>query len=380
MIFSNREYIKRMKAINGLIFAAFIAFISLAYTWTEHPNKRIGCTELNGDGCVCHNLDRTPDVKVWVEGPVQLETGQTGIYKMFLAGGPAMAGGSQMAGSHNIAARYGTLALMDTVSILFWGEITQRIPIMFQQVSDTLFWEFAYTAPDSVCIDTIYSTGLSFVLEGLPDTEDYWNFGPKFPVRVVPKIVPVEFTSFSVIAQEDYISLKWTTASETNNRGFEVMRNADYETNSNQWETIGFVEGKGTSAGENSYQFTDIFNPVATAAYRLRQYDFDGSSSYSGVIKLEAGKLATDGFVIKGAYPNPFNPSALVSLQIGKDSDIIVELYSSAGEKVRDIFAGGLTSGIHLLKVNGEGLSSGVYLLSVRNSESAAVYKMILTK
>lgn len=380
MIFSDRKLRKRFRAINGLIFGAFVAFISFAYTWTNHPNKRIGCTELNGDGCVCHNLERTEEVKVWVQGPLQLETGETGIYKMFLAGGPAMAGGERMAGAYNVAARYGSLAIMDTVSILFWGEITQRIPIMFSQVTDTLFWEFSYTAPDSACTDTIYSTGLSFILEGLPDTHDYWNFGPKFPVKIVPKAVPVELTSFSVSGHGGFISLQWTTASETNNRGFEVMRNSTYESNPDRWETVGFIAGNGTTADKNSYEFTDVFSPINSVAYRLKQIDFDGSFTYSALIKFESGSLTENGFEIKGAYPNPFNPSAVVSLQIGRESEIRAELYSYSGEKVRDIFEGNLSGGNHLLKVNGEGLSSGMYLLRVSNRETFAVYKLILAK
>lgn len=374
------RYRKRFRAINGLIFGLFVAFISFAYTWTNHPNKRIGCTELNGDGCVCHNLDRTTDVKVWVQGPLQLETGETGIYKMFLAGGPAMAGGERMAGAYNIAARYGTLAIMDTVSVLFWGEITQRIPLMFNQVTDTLFWEFAYTAPDSACMDTIYSTGLSFILEGLPDTDDYWNFGPKFPVRIVPKAVPVELTSFSVSTQQGYNLLQWTTSSEMNNQGFEIMRNSDYGSDTDNWETVGFVAGKGTSTEQNSYEFTDNHPAPINAAYKLKQIDLDGSYNFSGVIVAEAGSINEYGFFIKGAYPNPFNPSAIVSLQIGKDSEIKAELYAFTGEKVRDIFEGNLPSGNHLLKVDGEGLPSGMYLLRVANNQSAAVYKMILAK
>ncbi|MBV6514087.1 MAG: hypothetical protein FMNOHCHN_03677 [Ignavibacteriaceae bacterium] len=377
---TDQRYRKRFRAINGLIFSLFVAFISFAYTWTNHPNKRIGCTELNGDGCVCHNLDRTTDVKVWVQGPLQLETGETGIYKMFLAGGPAMAGGERMAGAYNIAARYGTLAIMDTVSVLFWGEITQRIPLMFNQVTDTLFWEFAYTAPDSACMDTIYSTGLSFILEGLPDTDDYWNFGPKFPVRIVPKAVPVELTSFSVSTQQGYNLLQWTTSSEMNNQGFEIMRNSDYGSDADNWETVGFVAGKGTSTEQNSYEFTDNHPAPINAAYKLKQIDLDGSYNFSGVIVAEAGSINENGFFIKGAYPNPFNPSAIVSLQIGKDSEIKAELYSFTGEKVRDIFEGNLPSGNHLLKVDGEGLPSGMYLLRVANNQSAAVYKMILAK
>jgi len=67
----------------------------------------IGCTELNGMGCVCHTLERDYSVHVWVEGPESLYVGQTGIYKMFMAGGPAEGGGYKVWG------RFGEMDFVD---------------------------------------------------------------------------------------------------------------------------------------------------------------------------------------------------------------------------------------------------------------------------
>ncbi|MDZ7622910.1 MAG: hypothetical protein U5J96_00460 [Ignavibacteriaceae bacterium] len=55
--------------------------------------------------------------------------------------------------------------------------------------------------------------------------------------------VPVELISFTGEQAESSILLNWSTASELNNLGFEVERKTENE----EWRTIGFVEGKGTT-------------------------------------------------------------------------------------------------------------------------------------
>ncbi|MDB5195776.1 MAG: hypothetical protein JWP88_146, partial [Flaviaesturariibacter sp.] len=59
-------------------------------------------------------------------------------------------------------------------------------------------------------------------------------------------ILPVTFTSFTAVKSGAGVSLKWTTASESNNRGFNVQR---LQGNGN-WQTLGFVSSQ--AAGGNS--------------------------------------------------------------------------------------------------------------------------------
>ena len=142
----------------------------------------IGGTELNGNGCVCHTVERDFSVDVWVEGPDTLYEGEMGLYKMYLAGGPAEAGG------YNVAGRFGEMVLVDTFSFqhpMAMNELTQAFSLPFLLPQDTIFWEFGYLASDSSFTDTIYSCGLSLVWDTIPDPLDRWNFGPKFPLTIL---------------------------------------------------------------------------------------------------------------------------------------------------------------------------------------------------
>jgi len=102
---------------------------------------------------------------------------------MFLVGGPAEAGG------YNVAGRFGEMILVDTFSFrhpLAKNELTQAFSLPFPSTEDTIYWEFGYVASDSSLIDTIYSVGLSLVWDTIPDALDRWNFGPKFPLTIMP--------------------------------------------------------------------------------------------------------------------------------------------------------------------------------------------------
>lgn len=169
--------------VNYLLAFLFLTFITIVIIANVDETNLIGCTELNGYGCVCHTTEQDTLVKVWVEGPESLYVGQTGYYKMFMSGGPAEAGG------YNVAGRFGEMVLVDTFSFqhpLSMNELTQAFSLPFPTAEDTIYWAFGYKALEtSPAWDTIYSCGLSLVWDSIPDPFDRWNFGPEFPVRIL---------------------------------------------------------------------------------------------------------------------------------------------------------------------------------------------------
>ncbi len=175
--------------INYLIAFLFLALISIVVIANLNDTNKIGGTELNGNGCVCHGLERDTSVIVWVEGPDTLQIGQTGYYRMYMFGGPAEGGG------YNVAGRYGKMELVDSFSYrhpLALNELTQAFSLPFLTTQDTIFWNFGYTASDSSGEwDTIYSCGLSLVWDSIPDPLDKWNFGSKFPVKILDNITSI---------------------------------------------------------------------------------------------------------------------------------------------------------------------------------------------
>ena len=72
----------------------------------------------------------------------------------------------------------------------------------------------------------------------------------------------------------DWPFLAWETETETNNYGFEIERSLDGA----DFETIGFMDGYGTTNSPKSYRYTDEETVNASKiAYRLKQIDRDGT-------------------------------------------------------------------------------------------------------
>ncbi len=162
------------------IILTITAMAILFFGFSHFKFGKVYSTRLNGNGCVCHSIEASENVIVWVEGPDSLFIGQTSSFTMYMVGGPAVAGG------YNVAVKEGLLNISDSLSILIDNEITQSYPLQFQ--SGIVSWKFDYTAPINSGWDTIYSTGLSVNFNGIPDEDDLWAFGDDLPIKIVDSV------------------------------------------------------------------------------------------------------------------------------------------------------------------------------------------------
>ena len=96
--------------------------------------------------------------------------------------------------------------------------------------------------------------------------------GPNAFVVKIDNIVPVELSSFTAEFKDNIVSLRWSTATETNNKGFELQR----KTESSGWSSIAFITGNGTTTQTYSYSIKDNSVNSGKYFYRLKQIDFDG--------------------------------------------------------------------------------------------------------
>lgn len=91
-------------------------------------------------------------------------------------------------------------------------------------------------------------------------------------------ILPVSLISFTATRDNQVNRLKWSTDSETNNKGFEIQRSADAV----KWEMIGFIPSEMVnSSAVIHYSYTDDTPLQGVNYYRLRQVDTDGEFSFS---------------------------------------------------------------------------------------------------
>ncbi|QQS36356.1 MAG: T9SS type A sorting domain-containing protein [Ignavibacteriales bacterium] len=192
-------------------------------------------------------------------------------------------------------------------------------------------------------------------------------------------IVPVELVSFNANRSNENVVLSWLTATELNNSGFEIERRSETE----DYTTVGFVKGFGTTSQAQSYSFIDVNVGTGSYTYRLKQIDFDGTFSYSNEVKIDMGIPAE--FELSQNYPNPFNPSTKINFNLPVESRVSFKVFDILGQEVLSILNQNFVAGPHSITFDGSSLNSGVYFYridaaGVNGSEFSSVKKMILTK
>jgi choice-of-anchor B domain-containing protein len=185
--------------------------------------------------------------------------------------------------------------------------------------------------------------------------------------------LPVELSSFTAAVNKQDVTLNWSTASETNNLGFEIQRKSDHGYN-----TIGFVEGNGSTVGTHNYSFRDENLQLGNYSYRLKQVDFDGSINYSDEINVDIITLSE--FVLNQNYPNPFNPTTTIDFTVPSPEFVTIEVYNSLGERVIELVNQMKEAGAYTIEFNAANLPSGIYFARMNAGSYSQLIKMNLIK
>lgn len=188
--------------------------------------------------------------------------------------------------------------------------------------------------------------------------------------------VPVELTAFTAEASVDGVILRWTTATELNNHGFEIEKSAD----GTEFFTIAFVPGAGTTTETKNYSYTDEvgYKGGETFYYRLKQVDLDGRIQYSNIAEV-VFDVPKD-FVLHQNYPNPFNPSTTIKFAVPKTSLVNIKVYDLTGQEVSVLVNEVKEAGTYEIKFDARSLASGIYLYRMTAENFSSVRKLNILK
>lgn len=190
-----------------------------------------------------------------------------------------------------------------------------------------------------------------------------------------PCVIPVELDHFGSVVDNGDVVLSWSTASETNNSGFEIQ----HWTSDQPLETLGFVEGHGTTTEAQAYNFRATDLAAGTHTFRLKQIDFDGAFEYSPEVEVVVGVPGSH--VLSNVYPNPFNPQAQFNLALSEEQDVSIAIFDVMGRQVATIHEGELSANqSHEFTVDGAGLASGAYMIRVVGENFAETRRITLLK
>jgi len=196
--------------------------------------------------------------------------------------------------------------------------------------------------------------------------------------------LPVELTSFAASISNGVVTLKWSTATEVNNYGFEVERTEWMNGCMNEWKQIGFVAGSGNSNSVKEYSFTDIPNHLSiqpynhSFQYRLKQIDNDGTFAYSKEIEVENLRPST--FDLRQNYPNPFNPTTVINYQLPENAFVTLKIFDVTGNEVTTLINESKEAGYYSVTFTPANIASGVYVYQLKAGNFLSTKKLLLMK
>ena len=177
--------------------------------------------------------------------------------------------------------------------------------------------------------------------------------------------LPVELIYFNAELENQVVSLTWATASELNNDFFTIEKSD----NGVDFHEINIVDGAGNSSNTIEYKATDVLNSTDVVYYRLKQTDFDGTYTFSKIVKVKQ-----DGF-ISGykVYPNP-NSQNTFNISVGSDfENKVIDILTVDGKLVQTVAANAET-------VEVKSLSAGFYFIRLTNTATGEIDVMRFTQ
>ncbi len=203
----------------------------------------------------------------------------------------------------------------------------------------------------------------SIVVEGISTTHIPANSSAYVTIgsTTFSTSLPIELVNFEAEVDQDNreVILSWATATETNNDFFTVEKSATGQ----QWNNVLLVVGAGNSDELIEYEAVDT-NPLpGLSYYRLKQTDFEGSSTYSETIGVS---LITNQSGPIEIYPNPASNRLVIR---GPANLGALQVVNSLGQDITHQIAILPTNTPSTVELDVSKLERGMYLLRVLDTE-----------
>jgi len=130
------------------------------------------------------------------------------------------------------------------------------------------------------------------------------------------------------------------------------------------------------TSAENSWEITE--NQITYQASFIRLLSKFAQSD--NVTSIEEQSEHKPSNIDIKTFPNPFNNSVKVCIELPEDLQATITIFNSIGQKVKQLYSGQMKSGKHELNWNTNNLSSGVYLCNLKTATDNKISKLLLIK
>jgi hypothetical protein len=223
--------------------------------------------------------------------------------------------------------------------------------------------------PNNTTLNAVYTPSASEVLAGSVDLTLEANNATCGLVSnsvtlFITNTTPVTLLSFKGAKTKIGNELTWSTSTEINNNGFEILRSNDGQS----FTKIGYVVSKalnGNSSNVLNYNFVDNTTLGQAKYYRLNQLGSDNRNQFSSIVFIKGENANT--FSLNFVSPNPAQNFVNVNIASTVKENVSLMVYDATGKNVLSQNAS-LVSGNNNIKINVNKLSFGNYFIKISGS------------
>jgi hypothetical protein len=184
--------------------------------------------------------------------------------------------------------------------------------------------------------------------------------------------LPVEFLSISAVQKGGGVAVNWSTASESNNKYFDVEKSIDGST----FTVVNSVNAAGNSSTTKNYSSYDAKPVAGYNYYRIKQVDNDGHYKYSSIVKVKINIQKTGVTVLT----NPFVNQITVDFLSNSNQSVKVRLTDISG-KIIATEKWQIAKGSTRLNLdNVSNIQRGFYIFTVVDDNDNVIYNNKMVK
>jgi hypothetical protein len=132
--------------------------------------------------------------------------------------------------------------------------------------------------------------------------------------------------------------------------------------------------------GSNGYNFKGVLDDIRIYNHALSELEIrDLYDIETGLEKSEIEQLPQE-YYLSQNYPNPFNSSTVITYQLPQSSNVVLDIYNIAGQKVATLISDAKPAGYHRFEWRAQNLASGVYYYRLQADTYVKTRKLLLLK
>ncbi len=249
------------------------------------------------------------------------------------------------------------------------------------QWQNTTYYEKKYY----VIADTTYSNGENyFVLnQSLLWGNEFVRADSNF-IYFYDKVAQIDVPIFDLNLT---LNTQWNVMFEQIPYTFEYYGTQYLQFSNEQTETkvfyieIGGVEGI-TFYFSKKFGLLKMEKGIYLDYYRLEQISgcVISDTTYGILLPILEQTVSPQKFRLGQNYPNPFNPETTISYELPFTTEIELALYNTLGQRIKLLYSGKQSKGIHSVKLNGSGLSAGTYFYRLKSKNLVHTKKLTIIK